>query len=139
MAIPIEMTNDDSYTDPVGVRTVADVRELPESTLGIQVVGVLDDEMALAITRLSRLRRLWQSGNSRITDSGIRALASLKELEELDLEWSEAITDAALDVLATLPRLRYVDVMFCSGLTAVGIASLKQACPTLHIDHDYET
>lgn len=132
------MANDDSYTDPVGVRTLADIQALPESTTDIQVLDVLDDELAFAVARLSLLRRLWGSGNSDITDAGVRALATLKERQELDLEWPGAITDAALDVLATLPRLRYVDVMFCSGLTRAGIARLRQACPMLKVDTDYE-
>ena len=79
-----------------------------------------------------------QAGNSRITDTGILAFASLNELEELDLEWSDAITAAALDVLATLPRLRYVDLAFCSHVTAAALARLKHARPTLTIETDFD-
>jgi hypothetical protein len=131
---PIQMANDNP---PVVVRAPTDVRELPESTSDVHVMDVLDDEMVLALTRLPRLRLLWQSGNSRITDAGIRALASLDKLEELDLEWSGAITDDALEILATFPNLRYVDLSFCSGLTGAGLARLRHARPTLTIDTEY--
>lgn len=129
------MSNGDSL---IIVRALGDVAELSGATSEIQVMDVLDDEMALALTRLPRLRVLWQAGNSRITDSGVRDLASLSDLEDLDLEWSGAITDAALDVLATFPRLRSVDLAFCAGLTAAGLARLQQACPTLKIETDHK-
>jgi hypothetical protein len=90
--------------------------------------------MARASTRLPNLRVLSHSGNSSITDAGVRVLATLTCLEELDLEWSERLTDDALDALAMLPRLRWVDLSFCFGVTEAGLARLRRARPEVKIE-----
>ncbi len=98
------------------------------------LVARLDDSIAEALARLQRLRALVASGNSLITDAGLRSLERLQTLEALDLEWSDAITGGGLQSFAKLPRLKWLDLSFCAGVTAPEVAELRQALPNCEIE-----
>ena len=119
--------------DPTLVKSAAEVAHLPEDTTDV-LVHVLDDQVATALKSLGRLARLIHSGNSRITDAGVRALATINTIEQLDLEWSTGITDDALDAVASLPQLRNLDLSFCGGVTSDAIARLRARRPDLEIE-----
>lgn len=113
--------------------TVAVVEALPVDTPGVYVCQ-LDDQKALALTRLTGLKAVYQDGNSRLTDTGLRALAGLQHLEALDLTSSHGVTEAGLAVLAGLQHLQWLAVTDCTGLTPAALAALRRALPRCDIE-----
>lgn len=109
------------------------LESLPVETVAVLLVH-LDDAVALACRRLSRLRALVHSGNSSLTDAGLALLSSLEELEVLDLEWSASITVDGLRSLAKLKNLRWLDISFCPGVSVRDVAELQQVLPRCEIE-----
>lgn len=117
----------------VRVDSVEEVAGLPPETESI-FLGVLTDELALALTRLPQLRAVTHSGNSSLTDAGAGALANITTLEVLSLEWCTHISDVALVALERLTRLRWLDLCFCFRLSEEAIAALSQALPSCQVE-----
>ena len=119
---------DSLFYEAVSVRSLEDLRRLPAQTRSV-ILDVLDDERAEALSRRPALRAILHSGDCRITDRGLQALAKLGDLEILDLEWSDHITDRGLDCLTALSRLRFLDIGFSARLSDEAIARVKRALP----------
>ena len=69
---------------------------------------------------------------TRITDDGLRNLATLATLEHLDLSGNPGVTDAGLAHLAALPRLQVL-VLTGVGVTEGGVQKLRAARPGLQV------
>jgi hypothetical protein len=117
------------------VKTVDDIEALPPDTESV-FVSQLTDEKIKALSRLTRLRVLDQSGNSLVTDDGLSILGRMTSLEVLDLEWSDKITDRGLPYLYGLASLHWLDIGFCRLITSRGVSALKSALPLCEVDHD---
>jgi len=117
------------------VKTVDDIEGLPVDTESV-FVSLLTDEKVKALSRLTRLRVLYQSGNSPVTDDALSILGKMTSLEVLDLEWSDKITDRGLQHLYGLTSLRWLDIGFCRLITSRGVSALRSALPICEIDAD---
>ena len=115
------------------VRTAQDVAALPPEVEGVFVLGLSDALLAALGAGRPTVRDIVSDGNNSVTDAGLQSLPCFSRLRSLDLEWS-LITDAGLDLLAAVASLRHVDLSFCAGLTAAGLATLRQRRPDLHIE-----
>lgn len=113
--------------------SVAAIEALPPDTAGVYV-RALDDDKALALTRLRLLTAIYQDGNSLLTDIGLRALTVLEQLEALDLTRSHGITDAGLQALVGLQRLEWLALGDCNGITPEAVLVLRRALPRCDIE-----
>lgn len=71
--------------------------------------------------------------NTRLTDQGLRNVATLSTLEDLDLSGNPGVTDAGLEHLTALPKL---ELLFLSDtrVTEGGIQKLRAARPGLQVE-----
>jgi hypothetical protein len=116
----------------VCVASVADIDALPTDTCGV-LVKQLDDTKLCALRRLNAVWRLYQDGESRVSDEGLSYLVTFPELERLDLHGSGQITDRGLQELGLLRALRWLDLRSCRQLTAGAIAALQMRLPRCEI------
>jgi hypothetical protein len=90
------------------------------------------DDASLALLRsFPRLQSL-NLAQTRITDRGLRDVATLSALEHLDLSGNPGVTDAGLDHLAALPRLQML-VLAGTRVTEGGVQKLRAARPGLQV------
>ncbi len=114
------------------VETIEEIAALPLDTESV-FVSRLTDLKVEALSRLNRLRILFQDGSPRLTDSALSTLGKMSSLEYLDLEWNDDITDRGLQCLYGLGSLRWLDIGFCGLITPQGVASLRLALPLCEI------
>ncbi len=70
-----------------------------------------------------------QLSDTKVTDTGLKSLASLEHLWELDLRGTQ-VSDAGIDDLGRLPGLLGVSVDR-SNITPAGVAKLRKMSPRL--------
>lgn len=94
---------------------------------GLNANGLMTDAAMEHLARLDLLTRLNLGGSKRLTDSGLKQLASKPELLELDLSEYPGgrITDRGLEVLHHLPELRRFQMCWQSGVSDDGVANLS--------------
>lgn len=94
--------------------------------------GLLTDAALEGLAQLDFVTSLNFGGTKRVTDGGLRHLASLPQLQEIDLSEYPGgqITDRGLEVLRHLPELRRFQMCWQSGITDAGVAHLA-ACDQL--------
>jgi Leucine-rich repeat (LRR) protein len=80
------------------------------------------------------LEELNLSGNSGITDAGLKLLCKLTSLEVLELSNNSQITDAGIEYLNSLRKLQYLDLTN-TKTTAAGVKRLQQLLPKCNIQH----
>ena len=114
------------------VASVAEIDALPTDTSDV-LVRELDDSKLCALRRLNAVLRLYQDGESRVTDEGLSYLVTFPELERLDLHGSAQITDRGLTELRLLRALRRLDLSSCRQLTAGAILALQTRLPRCEI------
>jgi hypothetical protein len=90
------------------------------------------DDASLALLRSFPKLRSLDLAQTRITDRGLRDLATLSSLEHLDLSGDPGVTDAGLDHLAALPRLQML-VLTGTRVTERGVQKLRAARPGLEV------
>jgi hypothetical protein len=83
------------------------------------------------LTKLHNLRGLDLS-YTKVTDAGLKELASLKQLRWLELRHT-AVTDAGLKELKGLVRLEHVYLGTDMRTTAAGTRELEKAIPGLRV------
>jgi hypothetical protein len=117
----------------LSVASHADLAALPPDADALMVSGLDDQLLAAIVARVPDVRHVISNGSGQVTDDGLRSLAHLSCLESLDLEWSR-VTDAGLPSIAGCKSLRWVDLDFCEGVTAEGLAWLREVRPDLEIE-----
>lgn len=108
---------------------VAHVAKFSLTTLGLEF-NDLEDATLPELAALTKIGDLRLAYCRRITDHGIRkgVLQELPQLRRLNLRGLKQVTDAALDDLVRFTALEYLGLRE-TGVTADGIARLKQALP----------
>ena len=104
--------------------TLERIKEFP--TIRILRIGqtrVTDAGLEHAIGNLTQLDQLDLS-NTKVTDAGLKRLASLTELTQLELRKTK-ITDTGLEHLRRLPRLQWLQLQG-TRITDVGLEQLTQ-------------
>lgn len=100
-------------------------------------VGTLDDRMLEAIARLEGLESLAIGGwNARYTDTGLRHVAMLRRLVSLNLCQAQRITDDGMRTLATLPALRTLGLTY-TKITDEGLAHLLAIETLTEVDYGW--
>jgi len=122
-----EEEDDRDKKEPVEVRSVGDIKALPETTSSILIRGsdLLPEECAELI-RLTGLRSLEWGDQAKIPESAYEHLAKLKTLEEIDLVSHSEPTDECLRLLSGMTRLKKVRLTATSQLTDAGVAHLAR-------------
>jgi hypothetical protein len=100
---------------------------------GLEASKMMDDEaMALLAVAVPQVRVLKLHGSNRLTDEGLRHLASLRDLEEIELGgWHSSMTDAGFAALSGLPRLRAVHSWWSRKLTDAGVKQTLASLPAI--------
>lgn len=159
---------DQPAPDPALAQAVAKV-----NASGASLMPISADAKAYRFTALNVAREFTDAGlaplapvadkiasldlaRTKITDSGLKAVAAMKNLKELHLE-NTAIGDAGLDHLKSLTELEYLNLyntkvtdagaqklsglaklkslyLWQTGVTKAGVAQLKQKLPGAHIN-----
>ena len=84
-----------------------------------------DDSSVSLLRSFPKLHAL-SLANTRVTDQGLRDVATLSSLEHLDLSGDAGVTDAGLDHLAGLPKL-HVILLARTRVTEGGIQKLRRS------------
>lgn len=74
-------------------------------------------EYLAGLTRL----RYYYAGKTRITDRSLEVLGGMQSLEELEFWQTARITNTGLKSLATLPRLQKITIEGAAGITSEGV------------------
>jgi hypothetical protein len=100
---------------------------------GLEAGNMMDDSSLEAlIAAVPGIRVLKMHGSNRVTDDGLRHLASLRDLEEIELGgWHSPMTDAGFAALHALPRLRNVGAWWSRQITDTGVGATLAACPAI--------
>ncbi|KAM9753577.1 F-box and leucine-rich repeat protein 13 [Menidia menidia] len=89
----------------------------------------LSDITLKAIAEAAKLKSFLIEGNNQLTDGGWKALcSSSKGLCRLHTAGCPRITDQGLRSVATLKNLQYLDISLCSRVSDVGIQYLVDGC-----------
>jgi hypothetical protein len=105
----------------------------PLRQLALSNSRVTDDGLR-AVATLPQVERLLLDGNSAITDDGIGALAAMKQLRTLRLSGTP-VTGAALSQLTALRRLESLELVGCPGVAADDVAAFRKALPRCQVAH----
>jgi hypothetical protein len=93
---------------------------------GINARQQMSDAVLARIANLDQITRLDLDGCNRVTDAGLAHLDRLSQLEELNLSgWHSRITDSGLAVLRSLKKLRRFDMAWPQRVTDAGMANLQ--------------
>lgn len=99
---------------------------------GLEAGNMMDDAAMARLTAVPHVRVLKLHGSDRLTDAGLRHLASFTELEEIELGgWNSPMTDDGFAVLRGLPRLGSVGSWWSRHLTDAGVKATLAPCPAL--------
>jgi hypothetical protein len=90
---------------------------------GINSASLIGDNDLEIISQLDQITSLNLDGAKRVTDKGLRCLASMKQLRELIL--GGQITDRGLEVLNHLRELRVFKMFWQANVTDRGVANLR--------------
>ena len=117
-----------------GLEILAGMHSL--TTLNVHACTVSDAGLA-HIAKLTNLERLDVGySNRRITDAGATHLVNLTKLKWLCIYNSRITDKTVLEVISNLSSLQYVQLTD-TDVTADGVAALKQALPSCHLDKPY--
>ena len=100
---------------------------------GVDAYNMMDDgALATLAAAVPGVRVLKLHGSDRVTDAGLRHLASLHALEDVELGgWHSPMTDAGFAALHGLPRLRNVAAWGSRHIGDAGVRSTLASCPAL--------
>jgi hypothetical protein len=101
--------------------------------LGTTSYDELTDASVKEIAAIEGLTSVTLSG-TKITDSGLKQLAPLKNLEWLTFTFAPNVTDAGLKELAPLKKLSTLHLIQTPKITDAALAGLKKAIPGLIIE-----
>jgi hypothetical protein len=101
----------------------AALKNLPQLNKVVIEHAVLSSASLTAITQCSQLRYL-SLIDAGLTDNSLALLKALTHLEHLNLSQNPKITDAGLKTIATLERLRSLHLAHCK-ITDKGLAQLQ--------------
>ena len=113
--------------------TSLDVSGAQRTDSGLWSVSLTESGME-AIATLKELRHLRLNGVA-VSSRGLEKFKELRKLERLDLQACPRINDDAVPVLEALPGLRMVDVT-ASAMSEKTVANLRKAKPALHVVAD---
>jgi hypothetical protein len=99
----------------------------------LEANNMLDDEaLATLAAAVPGVRVLKFHGSDRVTDEGLKHLASFRELEKVELGgWHSPMTDAGFAALRGLPELRAIGGWWSRKLTDAGVKPTLASCPAL--------
>ena len=124
---------------PVIVENRKDVESLSSDVTSIRARGLADKDVS-SLIRLQYLETLDFGGghkimNARITDQGVKILASLNlpRLETLTLDHTD-ITDAALPALAQMTTVHWLSLMACPAISDKGLFYLISMTNLVSLD-----
>ena len=114
-----------------GVKAAAELAQL--ESLQLHHCGVGDDDLA-PLAGMPKLKSLFVSAqfNGRLTDAGLKHLATIQTLESLKLAEFVVTSEGGLDVLTKLSRLKTLELLKV-GVSAADIEKLRAAMPTSEI------
>ena len=114
-----------------GVKAAAELAQL--ESLQLHHCGVGDDDLA-PLAGMPKLKSLFVSSqfNGRLTDAGLKHLATIQTLESLKLAEFVVTSEGGLDVLTKLSRLKTLE-LFKVGASAADIEKLRAAMPQTEI------
>ena len=113
-----------------GLRELARHRCL--ETLNLQGVRRLTDDGLRELATLPRLSNLVLA-RTHVTDAGLAHLAGLPQLKFLSLADAVEVTDAGLRQLPRYPQLTFVGLTGTAKVTDAGVTQLRQTLPGLKI------
>jgi hypothetical protein len=90
------------------------------------------DDTALAPLHSFPKLRVLSLANTRVTDQGLRDVATLSSLERLDLSGAQGVTDVGLGHLSALPKLQSLRLVG-TPVTDDGVQKLRAARPGLEV------
>lgn len=113
---------------PKGIQALASLKNLNQLNLS-HCKRIDDVSLRMMISHLTSLTELNMSECSKLTASGIQALASLKNLLHLDLSYCDGIDDMSLQTVTShLKRLVILNLDGCTNISTEGIKSIATSC-----------
>ena len=135
-ALPREMGANTTKVDDDAILSM--ISQFP--LMKIQVVDLSDSKLTdagvQALASLTGLQELRLRSCSNITDAGVQALAALSGLKCLDLSDSK-LTEAGVQALAALTSLQRLDLSFCDITDEVVIFLAKKLKGLVELDLSY--
>jgi F-box/leucine-rich repeat protein 14 len=84
-------------------------------------ISATDADIAKLAQLCKQLQTLHLDGCDKITDAGLRSLASLQQLQELNLSQCDKITDHGLVQIAEIKQLQTLYLGRCDKITDAGL------------------
>ncbi|XP_036961774.1 dynein regulatory complex subunit 6 isoform X4 [Acanthopagrus latus] len=131
---------DAAHLSDVAIKAIAEVAKLKSfSTEGNS--QLTDISWAALCSSSPGLHRLHAAECPRMTDAGLKSVATLKNLQHLDISLCEKVSDMGIQCLtkgSSSSKLRELNVSHCSHITDISVLSIAQRLRKLyHLDLSY--
>ncbi|KAM9352391.1 F-box and leucine-rich repeat protein 13 [Symphorus nematophorus] len=131
---------DAPHLSDIAFKAIAEVAKL--KTFSTEGNNQLTDVSLMALCSSSQgLRRLHATECPRMTDAGLKSVATLKNLQHLDISLCDKVSDVGIQCLtegSSSTKLRELNVSHCSHITDISVKRIAQRlCKLSHLDLSY--
>lgn len=126
----------DAKISDAGLKNLSQMNLPKLERLMLGYCNKITDEGMKYVASIKTLKYLSIAACPRITDAGLANLATSSSIVTIDLRGCTGITDRGLGYLKTMPNIREISLGGCSNVSEAGIEELRQALPNSKIEKD---